>query len=298
MSTFAEQTKPFPVPALLEGVGDMEGMLSTLRQVRLRVQQGKTPGIPTGLKTFDAKTGGLQKGVHLLAAAPGAGKTTLALQIARRAASAGVSVVYLAFDEGGDRLALKLATGAAGLSATNYLRGQADPDEVMQAMAAHRETLSRIRVYQGPAQILPESTGAMVREAMEIDGTDEGLLVVDYVQAWAARMDTTGDFRVAVTHLIGKLRQAAMQVGVPVLAIAAQNRSGQGEASMSSLRESSDLEYTADSICFLSTDKDEKDAYQEERRRVTFACLKNRWGATFSMPLVFDAALGVFGESR
>lgn len=297
MTAFAELPRPFPVPAHLEGIEGIEGLLHQLQRVRARVQAGKTPGIATGLATFDQETGGLQTGVHLLAASPGAGKTTLALQVARKAAAAGVSVVYLAFDEGGDRLALKLTAAAAGLVPTKYLRGKADPAEIAKALEAHRAVLSRIRIYVGPASIMAADTAKMLQEAMQIDGSAEGLLVVDYVQAWAARLDQVGDFRVAVTHLVGQLRQAAMTAGVPVLAIAAQNRMGQGEAKMASLRESSDLEYTADSITFLVNDDDEA-AAREARRRVTLSCRKNRWGPTFDVPMIFDAEQGVFAEDR
>lgn len=278
--------RPLPTPAIVED------FLGHLRHVHARVQAGKLPGIPTGLKAWDRRTGGLQVGVHLLAAAPGAGKTTLALQIARHAAAQGVAVTYLAFDEGGDRLALKLAAGAAGLSATKYLRGEADPGDVEQALEAHRETLARIEIYGGPA-ISPADAALMVASRKQIVGTEEGLLVVDFLQAWAARQGgAVKDFRVAVTQIMGDLRQVSLEAKVPVLAIAAQNRQGQGEAAMSSLRESSDLEYVADSITFLVEEK--SDSPPPVRRRVTLACLKNRWGGLFDLPLVFDAEIGRF----
>lgn len=295
MPTFADLTRPFPVPALLNGAGDVPGFVDQLRRIRARVQAGKTPGIPTGLKTFDEATGGLQAGVHLLAASPGAGKTTLALQVARQCAAAGATVIYCAFDEGGDRLALKLAATAAGLNPTDYLKGRADTDDLVAAVEQHHASLARIRIYNGPAQILPAEIEKMVHEARDIDGADDALLVVDYIQSWASRLDAMGDFRVAVTHLMGQLRQVALQAQVPVLAIAAQNRTGQGEARMASLRESSDLEYGADSISFLvENDTENKDA----RRRLTLSCLKNRWGGLFDVALVFDAEKGVFAEDR
>jgi replicative DNA helicase len=291
---FSTLVRPFPTPALLTGAGDIEGLLPRLRRVRERVKAGRTPGVATGLETLDGHLGGLQTGVHLLAASPGAGKTTLALQIARRAAADGVSVLYLAFDEGGDRLALKLVATQGGLLFGRYLKGEADPDELLPVLDKHHDLLARIRIYNGPAGISPADTVAMLNEARGIDGSEEGLIIVDFVQSWAARLDSANDFRLAVTHLIGGLRQAALAAQVPILAIAAQNRSGQGEASLSSLRESSDLEYTADTITFLTTDGDDQ---ADPRRRVTLSCRKNRFGATFDIPMVFDAERAVFRES-
>lgn len=299
MTAPSSSTRPYPVPAILEGIGGVGGLLPQLHEIRRRVQAGRLPGIATGLQHFDKLTGGLQKGLHLLAASPGAGKTTLALQFARRAARDGASVVYLAFDESGDRLALKLAAAAAGLVATDYLRGAANPDDITKALEAHREVLNRIRVYCGPAGLDPADTGKMVVEAMEMDGATEGLLVVDYLQSWAARLDKSSDFRIATTHMTGQLREVALTQQVPVLAIAAQNRAKQGEAAMGSLRESSDLEYSADSIHFLVAEDDDDAAQTKARRRVTLSCRKNRWGPTFDVPLVFDAEKAQFAqESR
>jgi replicative DNA helicase len=285
---YSTLVRPFPVPALLDG------LLPRLHQVRERVKAGRTPGIATGIPSLDANLGGFQTGVHLLAASPGAGKTTLALQLARRAAADGVSVVYLAFDEDGGRLVVKLVATQGGLRFGQYLQGKADPDELLAVLDKHHELLARIRVYNGPAGISPADTVAMLNEAKDIDGTAEGLIVVDYIQSWAARLDSTNDFRMAVTHLMGGLRQAALAAQVPILAIAAQNRSGQGEAALSSLRESSDLEYVADTISFLTGGDD----HAEPRRRITLACKKNRFGATFETDLIFDAERAVFSEDR
>jgi replicative DNA helicase len=281
--------RPYPATAL---AGDL---IKHLRHVRARVQAGKTPGVPTGIPSIDKHLGGLQTGVILLAASPGAGKTSLALQIARRAAAADTATVYLAFDESGDRLALKLAAAQGGLSATSFLKGEADPDDIERAMEKHHDLLSRIRVLGGTAAVSVTDVMAMVRESMEISGCDDGLVIVDFLQSWAAGLDASGDFRMAVSTMMGELRAAAAKHRVPVLAITAQNRSGQGQASLASLRESSDAEYVADSVLFLTSEDME---LREPRRRVTLTCLKNRWGPLFDADLIFDAERGTFSEGR
>jgi hypothetical protein len=136
----------------------------------------------------------------------------------------------------------------------------------------------------------------MLNEARSVSGTEDCLLVVDFLQSWAARMSDMVDFRLAVAHLVGQLREVAINYRVPVLAIVAQNGSGQGEDSMTLLRESSDLEYTADSLCFLTDEGQTEDS--QARRQVALTCLKNRWGASFSQRLIFDAERGVFAEGR
>jgi replicative DNA helicase len=281
--------RPMPATAL---AGDL---IKHLRHVRTRVQAGKTPGVPTGVPSIDRAMGGLQTGVILLAASPGAGKTSLALQIARRAAAADTAVVYLAFDESGDRLALKLAAAQGGLSATSYLKGEGDPGDIERAMEKHHDLLSRIRILGGTASVSVADAVLMVGEAMEISGCGDGLLIVDFLQSWAAGLDASGDFRMAVSNMMGELRAAAAAGGIPVLAITAQNRSGQGQASLASLRESSDAEYVCDSALFLTSEDTEM---REPRRRVTLTCMKNRWGPLFDTDLIFDAERGTFSEGR
>ena len=104
------------------------------------------------------------------------------------------------------------------------------------------------------------------------------------------------EYRMAIGELIVELRRAALELHCPVLAISAQNRSAQGEAKMSSLRESSDLEYSADSIWFLTNDKDRPLPYP--RRAVTLTAGKNRFGPVgLSVPMILDGESGTIGEA-
>ena len=70
-----------PNPALL---GDLAAdFLAQEAIAREAVASGKAPGPITGLEILDEEIGGfMARGVHVLLAAPGAGKTSLALQIA------------------------------------------------------------------------------------------------------------------------------------------------------------------------------------------------------------------------
>ena len=70
-----------PNPALL---GDLANDLLAQEAIaREAVASGKAPGPTTGLSTLDEEIGGfMARGLHVLLAAPGAGKTSLALQIA------------------------------------------------------------------------------------------------------------------------------------------------------------------------------------------------------------------------
>ena len=112
-------------------------------------------------------------------------------------------------------------------------------------------------------------------------------VVVDYLQLWAkVAEDLRGNFsiRERVDMLGGLLRELALSLHSPVLALASQNRSagnygnGKGSAALDSLKESGDLEYAADVVLFL-TEAQERMA-TPPARAVELTVAKNRHGDT------------------
>jgi replicative DNA helicase len=287
--------RPYGVPSLLEGIGDLDGLFSKVERSRKRIANGLLAGIRTGITSIDKNMSGLQDGLHILAAEPAAGKTTLALQLALKAAEDKVVVLYFALDETADRLAIKLATRyATSERHSDIMSGKGDLEKVKEAVLNNREILDRIRIY-GDSKIETAHIGIMIQELKEIKQCNKVLVVIDFIQSMAARLTKAGDFRMAVTNLVGDLRDISRNHQVPILAISAQNRGGSNEAKMSSLRESSDLEYGADTILFLTNDKDDF-LNSSEKRTVKLSCVKNRYGALFEADLNFLPARGVFTE--
>jgi replicative DNA helicase len=283
---------PLPVTSILPGV------LERAARARALIEAGEpTVGFPTGVPTIDKECSGLQEGLHILAAEPGAGKTTLALQIARHGARRGFPTLYLTFDEGTDALSLKILCAQAGMSASRVSGGLVDPTPLVAAASVHHEVMRRIDVFAGVANLGASDIVRALGEQMKVHGARIGLLVVDYLQPWAAtRRDGATEYRMAVGELIVELRRAALDLHCPVLAISAQNRSAQGEAKMSSLRESSDLEYSADSIWFLTHDKDRP--LSPPRRGITLTAGKNRFGPVgLSVPMILDGSTGSIVEA-
>lgn len=289
------------MPTKIEPPADLRGALpftviadQALELVRRTHESAKLrggiPGVPTGIKMLDDSLGGLQRGLHILAAEPGAGKTALALNIARHAAAAHqVPVVYASFDELPERLAIKVLAQAGKVSASEMGNGRTDPAKVEalieQYASAHR-TLSFVSVGAklGAGDLIDQLTDRMAAHGQSI-----GLLVVDYLQPWAAGLanDAKVDMRVAVGGAALALRAFANETDAAVLLVSAQNRGGQGSASMTSLRESSDLEYGADSILFLTSGDQNNIGGGKYARTLTIS--KNRFGpSSQSSELVLD----------
>jgi len=82
-------------------------------------------GLPTGISRLDKMIGGLQTGLHILAAEPGEGKTSLALQIAAKVA-AQAPALFVSFEESLTRLCLKSVCQQANLEMKRFFDGNGD----------------------------------------------------------------------------------------------------------------------------------------------------------------------------
>jgi replicative DNA helicase len=208
-------------------------------------------------------------------------------------------VVVVTFEHASQNLTLKLLCARAGVNPRDVQRGYADLAKLRSAAEAWEPGAQRLAVVEGSSQLTVAQVRAQARRAMRQHQAERCLVIVDYLQLWAkVAEDLRGNFSVRerVDMLGGLLRELALGLHSPVLALASQNRSagnygnGKGSAALDSLKESGDLEYAADVVLFL-TEAQERLA-TPPARAVELTVAKNRHGDTGKVGLIFRPDLG------
>lgn len=281
-----------------------------IADARERFQERKDTGKPvsgvrSGIPRLDEITGGMVEGLYLLGAGPGAGKTTLATLKAKAAARQEVPVVFVTFENSPLNLVQKMLCAEAGINTRDVMRGYADPERLARAAAELEPLLRRIAVVEGTGRLTVAQVRARALQLMNRHSTDKVLVIADYLQLWAkasAELRGLMSVRERVEALTAELRQLAARLKNPVLCIASQNRAGagvdyrrNGGATLDSLKESGDLEYTADVVMFLGAAPERTAAHPA--RAIDLTVAKNRNGEVGKVELVFRPDVGVMLEA-
>lgn len=263
-------------------------------------------GLRTGLPRLDRLLCGLNRGLYLLAGAPGVGKTSLGLQMALHVARSR-PVVYVTFENSASSLVLKALCASASLKMVDVARGFVDLSPLSSASAALSDSLRHLQVIEGDGSFTVGNLRAVARRALEQQGGDGPcLLVIDYLQLWAKvsrELHVFSDTRTKVDALGGELIGLARRLDSPVLALSSQSRAGggygrgAGRAALDSLKESGDLEYSADVALFLTPEQDSQSEEGQPVRALELALKKNRHGPTGSVAVTFQADRGLFRET-
>jgi len=221
-------------------------------------------GIYTGIKDYDKKTGGYQRGtLNIVAARPKMGKTSLAMQVAIKAATDGKRVTFFSLDGSAQSLGMRMVSHLTGVDLPKIRdRKMSDQEEYLVTTAMGKIATLPIQIVDIPAyQLTPASLKSIVLR-QEMNGKAPDLVVVDYLQLMT---DPTfrgkgGDSRNhEIGSISGELKGLARQLDIPVIALSQLNRSVEGRSNKrpmdSDLRDSGSIEQDADTITFIYRDE-------------------------------------------
>jgi replicative DNA helicase len=257
----------------------------------LAKNKGKLPGVPTGFSDLDTFLTGLNNSdLILLAARPGMGKTSVALNIAVNAARATEkAVVVFSLEMSKEQLAMRLISSEALIDSRKLKTGLLSEDEWI-AVAHASGILSKTNIYLDDTASI--SVGEMKAKCRRLSG-ELGLIIIDYLQ-----LMQTGrrfDNRVQeVSEISRSLKIMAKELNVPVLCLsqlsrAPEQRTGKDKRPrLSDLRESGAIEQDADVVIFLYRDDYYNKEESPEPGVIEFLIEKNRHGGTDTIKLHWD----------
>ena len=282
--------------------------LGRLERVKAAILAGaRVAGVPTGFKALDDAFGGLNAGkLYFLGGAPGGGKTSLALNIALNAARAGYPVVYVTCDEGARRLALKMACIENEVRMSDLNRG-GDATKLQTYISTNPQILRNISVIEnghlGMGELGVEVSNRIKTAELPQGFIRQGLFVVDYLQAMALAQSDGKETRIAIEKFCNALHQLAIENDAACLCISALSRGSEGKnyenPDLSSFRETSAIEYSADGVMAMFEDKSPplgvSNPYLARKLRI----LKNRDGENnLEIRMLFNGATGKLSESN
>ena len=246
------------------------------------------PGLSTGLPDVDMAISGLnQSDLILLAARPGMGKTSMALNILLHAGKfSGKTVVFFSLEMSREQLAMRLISGESFVDNKKLVTGklsEEDWSKIAAASAALNQT--QILIDDNPSL----SVADMNAKCRRVDNL--GLVVIDYLQLMqsAGGRSYAGENRQqAVADISRALKIMAKELRVPVLCLSQLSRANEARSNkrpmLSDLRESGAIEQDADIVMFLYRE----DYYDEDTENHNLAeCIiaKNRHGETGTVEL-------------
>ena len=253
-------------------------------------------GVASGFKDVDDLFHGFRGGdLVILAARPGVGKTSFALNLATNAAKLGATVAFLSLEMSASQLVQRILCSEARVGLSNVRSGKVQ-DSDWGAIVEASSKLSNLNMYidDTPALSILELRAKARRE---LRGAEKGLIIVDYLQLMQppkARAD--GNRAVEVGEISRGLKVLAKEMDMPVIALSQLSRAvemrGKKRPKHSDLRESGSIEQDADIVAFIDRSMDEVEAESEDRPDLGTAQLivaKHRNGPTRDIPLAFNA---------
>jgi replicative DNA helicase len=252
----------------------------------------KLRGVSTGYSAIDNKLAGLQdSNLIIIAARPGIGKTTLALNIAMNVAVHEKKPVgFFSLEMSKEELVDRLLVGQADIDAWKLKTGRLSDDDYKSLTDAMGD-LSEAPIF------IDDSPGISVLEMRTkarklMVEKNLKLLIVDYLQL--ADSGRRFDSRVSEVSFISQgLKNLARELKIPVIAISQLSRAveqrGTKKPQLADLRESGAIEQDADVVCFLYQEEDTEELLEKEKRLIKLFVAKHRNGPTGEIELMFRA---------
>lgn len=261
-------------------------------------------GIDCGFDPISQKLNGLLPGeLTVLAARPGVGKSTLAMQISLAAAQKeGAKVGYFTLEMTAEQIAIRLVSILAGVSSQAVLAGELSAAEerlYAEASAAYK----RLPIYLFDSIRTTQDMRAIVSQWPQID-----LWIVDHLHRIAG---TEPEERHRIGNAAENLSNLAVDINKHVLLLSQLNRDCESrtdkEPQLSDLRASGTIEEVAANVLMIyrpgfyedirGRHRQNPAALEEVERQATILVEKCRFGVPGPVSLAWVPEHGIFANT-
>lgn len=251
----------------------------------------QAPGVLTGFCDLDAMLHGLRPGRnYLLAARPGEGKTTFALNIAHNASrhrrNEQPVILMVSLEMTVNELNYRALATATRIDSDRIFEGRLTESERRDLFEAAEELRALTVCYLEPkAHLLVSGLRSRIQRLIRRYGRVD-LVIIDFLQLLTPERGNVSENE-RLTEISRGLKLLALTYNFPMLSLAQMNREiekrgGNKEPQLSDLRGSGSLEQDADVVMFLHNESGFEDAVERQ-----LLIKKHRGGKTGRLPFLW-----------
>ena len=257
-----------------------------------------TGGITSGFKELDDCTDGWMPGdMIILSSFAGVGLTSFALNLAVNAHNAHhIPILYFSMGQKAADIGRRLLTIAADLPTRAISRGEGLSQEELSHLEEVCRDLKESPIFiDDTPRIEYNKLSKKIQEAMQEN--DIALVIVDNINIMQPPAVYPGMSEQEISAISRELKFIARELNIPIIALAELSRHGRtrGYSSyanphLEDLKESSALEYDADTIIFFCPEMEYLSEDSFDRCKIRLA--KNRRGQTTDFDVKYDQVTG------
>ena len=271
---------------------------------KLSQNKSDITGLPTGFYDLDKATAGLHPGEMIIVAArPGMGKTAFALNIATYAAqNTKKAVAIFNLEMPAEQLVNRMRSAVGRIDSYKIQTGNMNHDDWKRINEANSQLAETNTQIVDDAGITASEIKAKCRNlANKEEGL--GLVIIDYLQLVTSGGKRPESRQQEVSDISRSLKTMAMELKVPVIALAQLSRSAEkrenNQPMLADLRESGSIEQDADMVLFINRSdyykaKEQLDTSKNVPADIIIA--KHRKGSTGKFSLLFELNFSHFAN--
>ncbi len=268
----------------------------------LSKNKNEITGLATGFYELDKLTSGLHENeLIIIAARPAMGKTAFTLNLCTNVAmNTKKAVAIFTLEMSAEQLVNRMFSSVGQIDFSKFRNGNFNNDDwksLSEAVSKLADT--NIKIDDTPGLSVSDIRSKARRLAASKDGL--ALVVIDYLQLILGSAKNAGNRQQEVGEISRSLKMMALELHVPVIAVAQLSRAVEGRPDkrplMSDLRESGSIEQDADMVAFLY-----RDDYYNKEAKVSdvsiseFIIGKNRSGPTSTIEFLFKGNTVTFAN--